>query len=190
MSLTYSFSEIMSTRWLKTCCSQSICHQLSSFHYRTYFLQIDIIFLFLTHNPFWLPTSTFYHDREKEKVASLFFFSSPHTHILETYIESCLLYTCARASKLHKQSRERAREREKEEMREISLVLLASTIMMIASSSHTHTHTHGIVSFSSIKSVASHNRSELSSVVDYMHIPIYISIYDKEWKKKREDRSF
>jgi len=110
MSLTYSFSEIMSTRWLKTCCSQSICHQLSSFHYRTYFLQIDIIFLFLTHNPFWLPTSTFYHDREKEKVASLFFFSSPHTHILETYIESCLLYTCARASKLHKQSRERERE--------------------------------------------------------------------------------
>jgi hypothetical protein len=55
-------------------------------------------------------------------------------------MESCLLYTCARAPKAHKQSNDGERKKRiQEEMREISLVLSASTIMMIASSSHTHT---------------------------------------------------
>jgi hypothetical protein len=68
------------------------------------------IFFFLTHNPFWLSPSTFYHDSEKKKEKVPFLFSSslsPHAHILETYIEPCLLYTYARAPKLHNQSRDR-----------------------------------------------------------------------------------
>lgn len=53
MSLTSFLCEIMSTRWLKTRCSQSICHQLSSFYYRTYFLPRErerfFSFLSLSH---------------------------------------------------------------------------------------------------------------------------------------------
>jgi hypothetical protein len=140
MSLTYSLSEIMLRRWLKTTLFPIDFSSIVVVSFQD-LLSSDGYYFSLSHTH----TIHFaFHHRHSimiEKVSSrFFFFFSPHTHILETYIESCLSYTCARASKLHKQSR----NREKEEMRQISLVLSPSTIMMIASSSHTHTH--GIVS--------------------------------------------